>query len=233
KNNPAINNDSPGIETLTQTVTATELNLDSGSIESLVPITRFVNLAKLDFSNNPIADLLPLSEVKTLVKLVGKNTQVEDLSVLKENSLLESIDLENSPIKSIKDVVSLSKLTYLNVNGAAVFKDEVPEVLFQRPDINVIYRSDELNAWWENLDPLWRDLFTDKFSLGENPDTEALHQLTSKSELSFERVNIPDLTALTAFVNLRSLEVFDAPISSVAPLSGMHLLTKLRLSQVG
>ncbi len=233
KNNPAINNDSPGIETLTQTVTLKELNLDGDSIDNLIPITRFVNLAQLDFSNNPITDLLPLSEVKTLVTLVGKNTDVEDLSVLKENSMLESIDLENSPIKSIGSIVSLPELTYLNVDGAAVFRDEVPEVLLQRPDINVIYRAEELNSWWESLDPLWRDLFSEKYSLEESPDTEALHQLTAKSELSFDRVRIPDLTALTAFVNLRSLEIFDAPISSVAPLSGMNLLTKLRLSQVG
>jgi hypothetical protein len=233
KNNPAIDNDSPGIETLTQTVTLKELDLKDANIESLIPITRFVNLAKLDISNNSVDDLLPLSEVKTLVTLIGKNTQIENLAVLKENSLLETIDLEDSPIKSIKDVVALPKLTYLNVNGATGFNQEVPEVLLQKPELNVVYRTEELAAWWENLNPLWKDLFTERFDLGENPDTEALHQLTAKSELSFERVNIPDLTAVTAFVNLRSLEIFDAPISSVAPLSGMHLLTKLRLSQVG
>jgi hypothetical protein len=233
RNNPAIDNDSPRIETLTQTVTVKKLDLADANLESLNPITRFVNLATLDFSDNPVDDLLPLSEVKTLVTLVGKNTNVESLSVLRENSLLESIDLEGSPIKSIKDVVSLPKLTYLNVNGATGFSEEVPEVLIQRPDLNVIYRTEELTAWWENLDPLWKDLLSKKFSLDENPDTEALHQLTSSSELIFERDNIPDLTALNAFINLRTLEIFDAPISSVAPISGMHLLTKLRISQVG
>ena len=232
KNNPAINSDSPGIETLTQTVTVTELNLDGDSIESLIPITRFVNLAKLNVSNNPVTDLLPLSEVKTLVTLLGKNTGVKDLSVLRDNELLESIDLEGSPIESIKDVVALPKLAYLNVNGASFDSGEVPEVLIQRPEINVIYRTEELNTWWENLDPAWKDVFREKFSLEESLNTEALHQLTGKSELSFERVSIPDFSALTAFINLRSLEVFDAPVSSVAPLSGMNLLTRLTLSQV-
>lgn len=232
KNNPAITDDSPGIETLTQTVTVNQLNLDSAQIDNLTPITRFVNLATLDFSNNPISDLLPLSEVKTLVKLAGKNTQVTDLSDLNENELLESIDLEFSPIKSIKEVIALPKLTYLNVNGAEFSRVEVPEFLIQRPDVNIVYRTEELTAWWGQLDPLWKDVFRKQFSLGESPDAEALHLLTSKPSLTFERVNIPDLQALSTFDNLRSLEIFDAPISSVAPLSGLNLLTKLKLSQV-
>ncbi|WP_026968926.1 leucine-rich repeat domain-containing protein [Algoriphagus terrigena] len=232
KNNPAIKNDDPGIETLTQTVTARELNLDGDSIDNLTPITRFVNLATLDFSNNPVTDLLPLSELKTLVKLTGKNTQVADLSVLKENELLEYVDLENSPVESIKSVTELSKLAYLNVNGGKVPAEEVPEVLIQRPNINILYRTEELNSWWEGLDPAWKDVFREKFSLGESPNAEELHSLVATPELSFERVSIPDLTALSVFNNLRSLSVFDAPISSVAPLSGMNLLTKLKLSQV-
>ncbi len=232
KNNPKITNDSPGVETLTQAVTATELTLDGDNIDNLVPITRFVNLASLDFSNNSVSDLLPLSEVKTLVRLVGKNTQVADLSVLGQNRLLEYIDLENSPVGSILDVTDLPKLAYLNVNGAEIPREEVPEVLLQRPEINVVYRTEALNSWWEQLDPLWRDLFRDKFSLGENPDTRQLHRLASLPELKLERVGIPDLKALTIFDNLRNLEVFDAPISSVAPLSGLNLLTKLKLSQV-
>lgn len=232
KNNPVIKDDSPGIETLTQTVTLTELNLNGGEIDNLVPLTRFVNLAKLDVSNNPISDLLPLSELKTLVTLVGKNTGAEDLSALKDNTHLKSIDLENSPVKSIKDVVSLPELVYLNVNGASFAQEEVPEVLIQKPEITLVYRIDELDAWWENLDPAWRDVFREKYSLDDSPTTEELHQLTGKSELSFERVNVSDLKALTVFSNLRSLSIFDAPISSVSPISSMGLLTTLKLSQV-
>ncbi|MBN7812927.1 leucine-rich repeat domain-containing protein [Algoriphagus sp. H41] len=232
KNNPQITNDNPGIETLTQTVTLPELSLQGDSITDLVPITRFVNLSSIDFSDNPVSDLFPLSEVKTLVSLVGKNTQVADLSMLRENELLEHIDLEGSPVAGIRGVTALSKLTYLNVDGSGISGDEVAEVLIQMPDLIVVYRSEDLASWWQGLDPRWKDTFRGKYSLGEDPDTKQLHQLASRPELKFERANIPDLTALAVFDNLRSLEVFDAPISSVAPLSGLNLLTKLRLSQV-
>lgn len=232
KNNPQISDDAPGVETLVQTVTITELNLDGDSISDLVPITRFVNLSTLNFSNNPIEDLFPLSEVKTLTKLVGKNSKVSDLSMLGENELLAHIDLEGSPVKSIQGVTALPKLTYLNVNGGEIPASEVPEVLIQMPDLNLVYRTDALASWWDELDTKWKDVFREKFSLGESPSTEELHRLTSQPELSFERVNITDLKALSIFDNLRSLEVFDAPVASVSPLSGLNLLTKLRLSQV-
>jgi len=232
KINPSIINDSPRIETLTQTVTVHTLNLDSAQIDNLIPITRFVNLSELNFSNNPIDDLLPLSEVKTLVKLVGKNTLVTDLSILSENDLLEYVDLEFSPITSISQIAALPKLSYLNVNGADFDWSVVPELLIGKPEINIVYRTEELSSWWEQLDSSWKDVFRKQNSLPENPTPEDLHLLAAKATLSLQSVSIPDLTALSVFVNLRSLEIFDVPISSIAPLSAMTLLTKLKLSQV-
>ena len=232
RNNPSISNDTPGIETITQTITVTELDLDSAQLDNLKPITRFVNLAKLSFSYNPISDLLPLSEVKTLVNLTGKNTKVQEVSILSGNDLLETIDLEFSPISSISEITNLPKLTYLNVNGADFDLAVMSEILIERPDLNVIFRTEELNSWWEGLNTSWKDVFRKQFSLPANPTTEELHTLTAISELAFQSVNVSDLLPLTVFVNLRSLEIFDAPISSVAPLSAMSLLTKLRLSQV-
>jgi hypothetical protein len=232
KINPTIINDRPGIETLTQTVTVRSLNLDSAQIDNLIPITRFVNLSDLNFSNNPITDLLPLSEVKTLVKLVGKNTLVSDLSMLNENDLLEYIDMEFSPVSSISEISLLPKLTYLNVNGADFDKSVVPEILLQRPETNLVYRSEELFSWWNELDSSWKNVFRNQNSLSENPTSEQLHLLTAKSKLNFQSVSIPNLTPLSIFVNLRSLEIFDAPITSISPLSALTLLTNLKLSQV-
>lgn len=231
--NPSIRNDNPSVEILTQAVTVKTLNLDGAGIESLNPVVRFVNLSSLSFSDNPeVSDLLPLSEVKTLKKISGKNASVRDLSILKENELLESVDLEGNPIQSVRELVTLQKLTYLNVNASEVDPQEIPEFLIQKPDVNVIFRSDELEKWWEELDPTWRDIFRRQFSLQEAPSTEQLHQLTGKAELSFERVGVTDLSALPAFINLRKLSLFDAPVAAIGPISSLTHLTSLRLSQI-
>jgi Leucine-rich repeat (LRR) protein len=233
KANPAIKNDQPGIEVLTQTVTLTTLNLDNSGIETLNPIVRFVNLSDLSFSGNPeIKDLLALTEVRTLKRVTGKNTSVKDISILVEVPLLTQIDLEGSPIQSILALTTLDKLTFLNVNGSTISYEEVPQFILQKPEVNVIFRTTELNSWWENLDADWKDLFRIKYQLPQNPSTEQLHKLTASAELSFERVIVKDLSPLTIFHNLRKLSIFDAPISSISPVSEMNKLTSLRLSQI-
>lgn len=233
KINPQITSNQPSIEVLTQTVMVTDLNLDASGIATLNPITRFVNLSSVSFSDNPLVDdLLPLSELKLLKKVVGKNTAVSDLSSIEEIQGLESIDLEGSKVKTILPVLNFPELTYLNVNGAEFFADEVPEVLIVKSGITLIYRTAELMTWWDEMSLEWRDLLRAKFSLPESPSTEQLHQLTSRSELVLERVGIQDLAPLQVFVNLRKLAVFDAPVSSITHISGLRLLTSLKLSRM-
>ncbi len=232
KANPRITTDYPSVEILTSTIGLEELDLSGSGINTLNPITRFVKLTKVDFSDNPVSEIISLSEVKTLVEITGKNSLVKDISPLKSNEELVKINLDGSPVSSILTVTSLPNLTYLNVNSSEIFTDEVPEVLIQKPGLTIVYRTEELNTWWEGLNEGWKEIFKKQFSIPEAPSTEQLHSLTGKSSLTFERVSVDDIHALTAFVNLRSLVIFDAPLGYIAPISELKLLEKLRISQV-
>ena len=231
KASPAIRNDSPNVEILTQAIGLESLDLSNMGIESLNPLTRFVKLERLDFSGNPVSDLLPLSEVKTLMEINGSNTQVRDLNPIKGNEALRVIRMNNSPVESILPILDLPEIESLAVNGAAFFEEEVPEVLLLKPELTLVYRVEALEAWWQSLNPQWKELFRRQFSLSENPSTEQLHNLTAKSQLEFERVSVEDLIPLTAFVNLRKLSIFDAPIFNIGAVSELKLLTDLKLSQ--
>lgn len=233
KNNPSLEGDKPEIERLTETLSLANLNLDSAGIENLDPIVRFISLATLNFSNNPLVDnLLPLQEVKTLKKLTAKKTGIQDIGSLKGNVLLEGIDMEGSPVSSIKDLSELTKLTYLNVNASQINEVEIPDFLQKRPDVSIIYRSETLGKWWQDLDSDWKEFLNEKFKLSETPTTEELHQLTSVSSLVLERVSFTSLEPLTIFSNLRKLVLFDAPTMTLSPLSQMTKLTSLKLSQI-
>ncbi len=230
--NPMITEEQPNVEILTLTIGMESLDLKGANIETLNPVTRFVKLHTLDFSDNPVSDLIPLSVVKTLKSIKGENTEVRDLSPLKANEELENLDFGGSPVESILDVVSLPNLSYLNVNNSEIFEEEVPELLIQKPELNIIYRSELLEDWWKTLSPEWRVTLSQKFSLPENPDEETLHRITSTASLGLESVSISNLEALQVFNNLRSLSIFDAPFFDISPLSQLTLLTKLKLSQV-
>ena len=233
KANPALETSKSKVETLTETLNLTQLNLDGAGIETLAPVVRFVSLSSLSFSNNPeVTDLLPLSEVKSLKNLVGKNTGVQDLSVLKGNTQLERIDMESSPTGSVLSLSGLTKLSYLNVNGSKVDSEEMPVFQLQRPDVTVIYRSEALVQWWTSLDESWQEVLLEKNKISGTPNTEQLHQLTSVSSLVLERVSFTNLEPLTIFSNLRRLILFDAPTVNLSPLSELTKLTSLKLSQL-
>ncbi|SMP19993.1 Leucine-rich repeat (LRR) protein [Algoriphagus winogradskyi] len=232
KANPRITSDNPSVEILTSTIGLEELDLSAAGIQTLNPITRFAKLKKVDFSDNPVTEMISLSEVKTLTEIMGRNSQVKDISPLKSNEELVRIDLDGSPVTTIMDVVNLPNLTYLNVNGSGIFPEEVPEIIIQKPNLTIIYRIDELNTWWTELDATWKEVFRKQFSMPEDPSTEQLHALTEKSSLTFERVSVDDIHALTVFDNLRSLVIFDAPLGYIAPISELKLLEKLKISQV-
>jgi len=231
--NPRLQSERPGIDLLTQTLKLTVLNLDDAGIETLAPVVRFVSLTQLSFSNNPqVTDVLPLTEVKTLKELQGKNTGIQVLSVLKDNSELVRIDVEGSPVEGIQELVGLSKLVYLNVNGSQVDEETVPAFLLQRPDLLLIYRSAALATWWESLTEDWKQVFVEKMGGGQSPSNEALHTLTARSDLFLEKVSLTDLEPLLVFSNLRKLSIFDAPLVALGPLSQLTRLTSLRLSQI-
>ncbi|UZD23062.1 leucine-rich repeat domain-containing protein [Algoriphagus halophytocola] len=230
--NPDIVGERPSVETLTSTIGLEELDLSDAGIESLNPVTRFVKLKKIDFSDNPVSDLISLSEVKTLDVIIGKNTQISDIAPLNSNENLIELDLAGSPVESIFTAMDLPRLQYLNVDNSAIMADEVPHVLLQKPELIIVYRSDELNAWWEEIGEEWKQIFQRQYDLPADPDSKQLHQLTERSSLSFERVSVTQMKALQAFVNLRSLVIFDAPLQDISPISELKLLQNLKISQV-
>lgn len=231
KANPQIRTNSPNVEVLTSTIGLESLDLSGAGVETLNPVTRFAKLKKINLSDNPVGDLLPLSEVNTLEELVAANTLVKDLNPIRNNESLKKINMDGSPVESILPILSLPNISYLNVNGSSIFGEEVPEVLMKKSDLTLVYRIEELDQWWTNLPSDWKELFRRQFSMPEEPSTDQLHNLTAKSSLDLERVSIRDIRPLTAFVNLRSLVIFDAPLSDISPISELHLLTNLKLSQ--
>lgn len=232
KANPSIRGDQPNIEILTYTIGLEELDLNGSGITDLKPLVRFVKIKKIDFSNNPIDDLIPLTEVKTLVEVTAKNTDIKYIAPLKENQAITTLDFDGSPISSILDLMVLDNLKQINVNGAPISLEEVPEFLIQRPDVLLIYRTEELINWWSALHQDWKNTWFSTQKISSNPNSEDLHQLTSLPNLKFSNSLINDLNPLKAFVNLRELDVFDAPLSDLSPIEELIHLKKLRISQV-
>ncbi len=221
----------PSTENLALMVGVDSLDLSESQIKSLGPVLKFTKINFLIFDNTAVQDLTPLSDIKTLTSISGKKTQVKSLQPLVNLTELERIDFAGSPVEAIANLINLKKLKYLNVDGSTFDKSEVPVFLVQNPDINIIYRTDELEEWWDLLEGTWKKIIKDQFGKDQEPNSETLHNWTANPEVDIERVSISNLRPLKAFVNLRRLSVSDVPIIDISDISELVLLEELKINQ--
>lgn len=229
--NPALERPVPTIEALTQTVGIDSLILNGSAISELGPVLKFKKINYLAFDNTAVQDLSPLAEMRTLNHISGKNSYIRSLSPLVNLRDLEILDLSNNPVASISVVKDLPALTYLNVDGASFDRIEIPDFLMANLNVNVIYRSSELEAWWSGLEDDWKAILKDQFGHGKEPTLDDLHRWTASPYLLVEKASISNLEPIQAFVNLRKLHVFDVPLTDMSAVRQMYLLEDLKISQ--
>jgi hypothetical protein len=230
--NPSLDKAIPSVEDLSYTVGMDSLNLSGSMINSLGPVLKFRKVNYLNFDNSPIQDLSPLSEMKTLTVISGKNSSVTDLQPLSNLSGLVKLDFENAPIEKILPLKGLPNLAFLNVDRSRVDEIEVPEFLENNTKINIIYRTEKLQLWWEMISDAWRGGIKGYFEYsGQDPDTETLHLWTASPSFSIEKVSITNLEPLLVFNNLRNLELFDLRLTDISAIAGLQHLRELKISQ--
>ena len=135
-------------------------------------------------------DLSPLADIKTLVNITGRNTKVNSLQPLANLPNLESADFRKSPITTIEPLFGLMNLKYLNVDHANIPKEEVVSSVFENPELNIIFRSVELEEWWRGLDETWKSIFKSEFGSSEEPNLEELHAWTTNTKINIESKSV-------------------------------------------
>ncbi|MFD2034555.1 leucine-rich repeat domain-containing protein [Belliella marina] len=221
----------PSIEDLSALIGSDSLDLSDSEIVNLGPVLKFKKINFLYFDNTKVTDLSPLSDIKTLTKITGRNAKVNSLQPLSSLPNIEVLDFRNAPISSISPLVGVKTLKYLNVENAEIPVEEVVAAVHETPSLNVIFRSLELETWWDGLDDTWRSIFKDQFGTSDDPNTEELHAWTTETKLNIEKESISNFTHLGVFINLRDLYVFDVPAMDFSEIGNLKQLERLKISQ--
>ena len=226
-----LNVPKPTVETLASLVIKDSLDLSDSKIISLNPILKFRMLQELKFDNTEVSDLSPLSELKTLTFVSGRGTKVKSLEPLSNLGGIKTLNFEAAPVSTFLPLTGLSNLTYLNIDRSDIKDSDIPQFLLASPKVNVIFRSDSLNAWWTGLDDAWKGVFKSQFGQGDTePNAETLHVWTAKPELSVNGASIENLKPLAIMVNLRRLSVDNVSMSDVSHVADLQLLESLKIS---
>ncbi len=230
KANPHIQGE-PTVEDLYRMVGVDSLDLSGSSVVNLRPVVKFKKLIKLTLDNTKVHDLAPLSELRTLEEIHANSSAVTNVEPLVHLRSLKELHFNGTNIGSVAPLKRLENLIFVDVDQTEVPQGQVLELVEAVPEVNVVFRTTELQAWWESLTDTWRTVFEKQFELGGNPTSAELHAMTASPKLQIEGGQINNLEPLLAFYNLRELNIQNVPLTDMSPLSQLLTLRHLSVMQ--
>lgn len=212
----------PSREQLIKLLNTDSLDLSNELLVNSAPLKKFKRLSYLNVSKNLFSDLSFTVEIAELQVLVAQRLPITNCAGLELNKQLLQLDLSESQVSDISHLSSLSKLQLVNLDQTNVSESGILEMIQNNPGSIVIYQTDALMSWWEDLSGNWKQAFGLK-----KIDAFSLHQLTQSAKVSVNNLPVTSLEALQKFRVLRELELSNTGIASLAELSNHISIEKL------
>lgn len=233
-----------------------ELRMNRSSIRSIAGIEALDKLSFLDISESVIGDLTPAGGLKNLRKINFERTILSDISPLAGAVSLQYIYMDHTRVNDLIPLQGLKDLKFVYCDKSGITRDIALKFNKLRPDVKVIYESEELAAWWQALSPDWQAVFRRLSKLDPVPGKEQLHELTGLKNLDISGnravVNLAPLTKLTSLetldasgsgiagieplaecTSLRELDISDTQVASLSPIAALTTLQVLDISGTG
>ncbi len=230
---PYINNETdPTKETLHKLLHITELNIAGKSeIGDLEPLKMLYKLEKLNIDNTGVSSLEPLKNLSQLTVIHFDKTKVNDISPLKNLNNLKEAAFSGTGVSSLNALVSSKGLKKVYCDNTKITGENVAILLDSLPQCLVVFETNKLMFWWNNLPDVWQKIFSSKEGFNDYPRTEQLHRLVEKDSLYFE--NLPaqaELDALNVFFRLKKLYIKNSQLTDISAVAGLTKLETLNIS---
>lgn len=187
------------------------LNLSGTAIRDLTPLAKLHKLAILEIDSTSIKSLAPLSNAESLVTLHANNTAISDLSPL----------------------LKLPRLEKIYCDKAGVTKETADAFMNARHGTLVIYNSEDLKIWWQELSPEWQTILKESSKItSDAPTKEELAAITNIDKLNLQgNSSIKSLNAISKLHKLRELNAGQTGITDLTPLRDNTDLTYLNIDE--
>ncbi len=220
------------LEDVTNCPGLTHLFAGGSKISDISAVDRLQNLINLDISNTTVRDITPLKNLKVLQSLNISGTPLVDISILSETENLKEVSFSNTSIKDLSPLKSHQNLTRIYCDNSRVDVAEASDFTKENPYTLVIYDTEALNIWWNNLPIYWKAVFSQQCKLSATPSTEELHQIINMKELDLsDNEYMQDLIPVSRLTNLESLNIANTEITNLEPLRGMSNLQNINLEK--
>lgn len=218
------------IKVIEEAVQLKDLSLANATVVNYDFLRSLKNLEFLNLSNTNIRDVTPISNLEKLKTLDLSGTKISNIESLKNNEELEFLNISGTEVNSLKPLTE-TNIHKVFCDNSGVDKKAVAELIAARPDCIVIFKSDALQSWWNNMPDSWQDVFEQSIDLGSGPSTEQLHMLLKLDSINVS--GIPDIVNLDPLEQLFRLEVLmcaNTPVKSLEPISDQISMRKIDVS---
>jgi Leucine-rich repeat (LRR) protein len=218
----------PSKEELAKVTNIDSIDIAGNSlISSLRPLQNLQKLQVLVAGNTSISDLSPLQDHREIRTLDISDTKVDNFSVVSQFERLTEIRADNTGIQSLDVLNNLGTLEKVFVDGTAIADGQVRDFLQRRKNCLVIFKTDELESWWNELSVGWKDIYSTQVPIRAATQREDLHRLVELEALHFQDVPISNLSSLHAFVRLSRLDFSGTGVADLSPLASIETLVSL------
>lgn len=222
----AIIGATPSKEELAKIPLLDSINISNSKIDNLEPLRKLQKLKTIIARSSKVNDLSPLGGHKEIVLLDISETEVRDISTLSKFTKLKILKADDTKIENIEEI-SIPSLEKLYADHTTVHDISAREFLAKNPTCLLVYKSDNLNKWWNNLPEAWRAVFKIQIKIADKVTREQLHHLVEQKSLQFQDAPITDLEPLNEFVRLEELHFSGTPMINIAPLENLKFLKSL------
>lgn len=206
-----------------------DLDVSSTNLQRLDSIKYLNALEILNISNTSVMDLEPIAKVESLKILNLSNTKINALDPLGSLDNLEELNIENSEIKEINSLKPLNNLKRIYADGSKVTLDNFIEFAVDRPDVDVVFMSDELFRYWGEMEAVWVDVINANLKFEDSISKPDIHRILKIKELEIDgNDKITNLLPLKYMPLLESLNISETSISDISPIEELTSLKKLR-----
>jgi Leucine-rich repeat (LRR) protein len=219
------------IEPLYHVQNLQELNISHTNVESIEALYELRELKYLNISYSKVRSISSLENNNSLKEIDLSHTKVQDLTPLKDMFSLRRLNIENSPVKDLDPILTLSGMKELRADKTQISIQQFQSFILANPNCLVIYQSDELENWWNSLESIWKQEFSQMQNWNRIPNNDELHQLLARTHIKIENNrNIKSLKEINGFLLLENLELSGTQVMDITEIGSFKRLKKLNLS---
>lgn len=220
---------------LTGLTRLTHLEAANTDVNSFETIDSLRSLEILDLKGTKLVTLSQLSSLNNLNQLKVDSTQLLNIDGIEAMPSLSMISLNNTRVADLTPAIALTSLERMYCDYTGITNEQALEFKRSRPEVLIIFESEEMIDWWNALSPSWKSIF--QGYVPTNADVPTKEQLAQMEQLTAINLNgdssISDFVPLEKLQSLEEVRAPGIPVSSLEPLSNLRQLSFLDISSSG